>query len=72
MVLIVHPRRYPLDPEGRYEESINISSLPSLRAALQPTAIKNYPGEKVIIDGTTALKPTWRSHSNGSTHQRFN
>ena len=51
--------------EGRYEESINISSLPSPRAALQPTVIKNYPGEKVIIDGTTALKPTWRSHSNG-------
>lgn len=51
--------------EGRYEESINISSLPSPRASLQPTVIKNYPGEKVIIDGTTALKPNWRSHSNG-------
>ena len=51
--------------EGRYEESIIISSFPSPRAFLQPTVIKNYPGEKVIIDGTTALKPTWRPRPNG-------
>jgi hypothetical protein len=51
--------------EGRYEESIRIPPLPSPRASLQPTMIKNYPNENVIIDGTTALKTNWRAHPNG-------
>ena len=46
---------------GRYEESIYISSLDSsINSATQTTRIKNYKNEKVIIDGTTALKTKWK------------
>ena len=50
---------------GRYEESIIISSLDSsINSATQTTQIKNYKNEKVIIDGTTALKTKWKLYNN--------